>query len=187
MFLDRDGTLNVDSGYLAKPDDVELIPGVVEALDRLRDDGRFRVIVYSNQSGIARGLLDETSLARINDRIADLLGRSAPDAFLHCPHHPSAGDGPYTRVCDCRKPADGLLRDGAALFGIDLSRSFAVGDSARDVLPAIHLGMRSWLVKTGKPIDAQIEALRDAGITHSRELVVDDLTAAVDQLLMTTS
>lgn len=161
VFLDRDGTLNEERDFVRSPDALRVIPGVPDALRRLRAAG-FRLVVVSNQSGVARGYFDERTLARIHERLHGKLG-GLPDAYFHCPHHPDAGDGPYTRACDCRKPADAMVRRAAALLDLDLARSWVVGDGARDVLLARNLPLASVLVRSGKPVDAEEQALAAAG------------------------
>lgn len=179
VFLDRDGTLNEECDYLCAPDRLRVLPGVVDALRRLRGAG-FRLVVVTNQSAIARGRLDETGLARIHERLHTLLDH-LPDAYLHCPHHPTAGDGPYTRDCDCRKPRDGLVRRAASLLDLRLEGSWVVGDSARDVLLARDLPLRSVLVRCGKPAAEQRAELAAAGYVPDAEC--DDLAGAVTHLL----
>jgi len=180
VFLDRDGTVNVERDFVRHPDEIELLPGAREAVHALRRQG-FRIVVVTNQSGIARGYLDEATLARVHDRLDDLLGGSV-DAWLHCPHHPDTGVvAGYVRACTCRKPGDGLVRRAAELLDLDLHRSWLVGDSARDVLAGHDLPVRTVLVRSGKPIDAQREALLAAGVEP--DLEVADLRAAADAIL----
>ena len=174
VFLDRDGTLNAERGYLADPRDAVLLPGAVESLGRLRERG-FVLVVVTNQSGIARGLLSESDLARIHWRLRETLG-GVVAAWLHCPHHPDVGDR-YRRPCDCRKPAPGLLLRGARLLDLDLERSWTIGDSARDVLAGHAAGTRTVLVESGKPPAEQLAALDAARIRP--DLVAKDLPAAV--------
>jgi histidinol-phosphate phosphatase family protein len=128
LFLDRDGTLMVDTGYVRDPAHVELLPGVAAALGEARSLG-FELVVVSNQSGVARGLISMPELAAVQQRLEELLAREAVtlDDVRFCLHGPADG-------CACRKPAPGLLRDAAAARGIDLSRSVMVGDRDSDVL-----------------------------------------------------
>ena len=180
VFLDRDGTVNVERDFVRHPDEIELLPGAREAVHALRRQG-FRIVVVTNQSGIARGYLDEATLARVHDRLDDLLGGSV-DAWFHCPHHPDTGVVPgYVRACTCRKPGDGLVRRAAELLDLDLHRSWLVGDSARDVLAGHDLPVRTVLVRSGKPIEAQRAALLAAGAKPDVEAA--DLRAAADAIL----
>ena len=181
VILDRDGTLTREQGFVTDPGDLELLPGVPDALARLAAAG-YLLVVATNQSGIARGLYDESTLARIHERLHQLLD-NRPRAYLHCPHLP----GPegqtegYARKCECRKPGSGLVDRADRLFSIDWPRSFLVGDSARDLLMGQHQPSRKILVRSGKPWNAQVELLAQTGCEP--ELVADDLTAAADWIL----
>jgi histidinol-phosphate phosphatase family protein len=138
VFLDRDGTIIEDVGYLADPDRVRLLPGAAEAISRLNRAGLLAVVV-TNQSGIARGLFNEAAYEATRRRLDQLLaGRGARlDAQYHCPHHPEV-----TGPCECRKPGLRLYRQAADELGIDLTASWWVGDRLRDVQPATALGGR---------------------------------------------
>jgi D-glycero-D-manno-heptose 1,7-bisphosphate phosphatase len=138
VFLDRDGTIIEDVGYLADPDRVRLLPGAAEAISRLNNAGLLAVVV-TNQSGIARGLFDEQAYEATRRRLDRLLAdRGARlDAQYHCPHHPEV-----TGPCECRKPGLQLYRRAADELGIDLTASWWVGDRLRDVHPATALGGR---------------------------------------------
>jgi histidinol-phosphate phosphatase family protein len=149
VFLDRDGTLIEDPGYLADPEGVRLLPGAVEAVGRLNRAG-YVVVVVTNQSGIARGLLTEAQYLETERRLDQLLlERGARvDAHYFCPHHPD-----ITGPCACRKPGVLLYRQAAERFGLDLGASWWIGDRPRDVEPAWTLGGRGILVRTGSDID----------------------------------
>ena len=166
VFLDRDGTLNREIGFFGSPDRLELLPGVRDALQRLHDD-HFRLVITTNQSGIARGLYTEQDLARVHERLHELVDR-LPLAYLHCPHHPDAegGDPAYRRDCDCRKPKPGLLHQASKMLqdlGVTLEDSVVIGDSARDLMMADQLPMTKILVASGKPIELERQKLADAG------------------------
>lgn len=141
-FLDRDGTLIHDAHYLRDPALVQLIDGVPSALRRLADAG-FALIVVTNQSGIARGLLTESDYEAVRARLDALLAADGITltASLHCPHEPSVS-GP----CECRKPGTLLYRRAAAAHTVDFARSVFIGDRWRDVAPARALGGRGFLV-----------------------------------------
>lgn len=180
VFLDRDGTLNREVGFVASPQQLEVLPGVRAALQRLHDAG-YRLVVVTNQSGIARGLYRPSDLAAVHARLHQELGE-LPEAYLHCPHHPEGGGG-YGGVCTCRKPAPGLLHQARELLGVDFAGSALVGDSARDLLMARGLPLRTVLVHSGKPAQPEREQLLAAGIAPAHEAA--DLAGAVDWLLRT--
>lgn len=151
-FLDRDGTIIRDTEYLRDPDDVELLPGAASGIIRLRQAGYF-VVVVTNQSGIARGLLTEQDYERVRMRLDALLHAEGAhvDATYHCPHHPDFGE-----ACECRKPGTLLYRRAIADHGIDAPGSWFVGDRLRDVTPAAELGGRGILLlaESTPPADA---------------------------------
>jgi D-glycero-D-manno-heptose 1,7-bisphosphate phosphatase len=142
VFLDRDGTIIEDAGYLQDPGQVRLLPGAAPAIRRLRGSG-YAILVVTNQSGIARGLLTLDDYRATERRVDELLGSEGArvDAHYYCPHLPELS-GP----CECRKPGTLLYRQAAERFGIDLQQSWWVGDRVRDVLPAEAFGGRGILV-----------------------------------------
>lgn len=150
VFIDRDGTLNEDIGYVSAPDELVLYPWAAEAV-RLVNDSGFRAIVITNQSGIARGMYTEQTLGAIHARMIEELAREGAriDAVYYCPHHPEIGDAHYRVTCDCRKPRTGLLDAAAREHNIDLTRSFVIGDKSSDITLAENAGARSALVLTG--------------------------------------
>lgn len=180
VFLDRDGTLNRERGFVTDVGELEVLPGVPQALGLLRRAG-FRCIVLTNQSGIARGLYDEARLARVHEALQARVGH-ALDAILHCPHHPLAAGHPYGTECACRKPAPGLLHEAVRLYpALDLARSFLVGDSARDLLPAAGTPLRTILVRSGKPWEEHLAELRRRASPPAH--VAEDLPGAVAWIL----
>ncbi len=193
VFLDRDGTLVREVDYLRTVAQLRLLPGAADAIRRLNQAG-FAVVLATNQSGIARGILTEGELQAINDELQRrLAARGARlDAIYYCPHHPEAPVAAYRKRCRCRKPAPGLLLRAARDLDLDLSRSFAVGDSARDVQAGARAGCRTILVRTG--YGARTEADWAAvprrvgrGLTVVQaETVTDDLPAAVGWILSQT-
>jgi D-glycero-D-manno-heptose 1,7-bisphosphate phosphatase len=146
-FLDRDGTINLDSGYVRAPEQVRLLDGAGTAIGRLNRAG-VRVIVVSNQSGLARGMLDERTLGRIHERLRELLAghHARLDAVYVCPHLQVAQGATVTRyaaACDCRKPLAGMLHRAASDWGLDLSACWMVGDSPTDVAAGRRAGCRT--------------------------------------------
>ncbi|MFA6597126.1 MAG: HAD family hydrolase [Ignavibacteriaceae bacterium] len=148
VFLDRDGTLNEDPGYLDDPSKVKLFNDVGEALAILKNEFHFKLIVVSNQSGIARGIITEEALAAVNAKINGLLlpFNVQIDKFYSCPSHP---DFSSTEDCNCRKPSPKMVFDAAEEFSIDLTKSYFIGDSKTDIECAMNAGVKSILVKTG--------------------------------------
>ena len=181
VFLDRDGTLNREVDFLADPAQLELLPGVAEGLARLAED-QWRLCVVTNQSGVARGLVSEADLAEIHTRLRKLLSRKGAhlDWIGHCPHHPDHGPAGLRRVCDCRKPEPGLLQRAAVELDIDLTRSWMVGDSARDLEAGRAAGCQSILVGTGNGAQT-LEAME----VHERKplLAAPDFQGVVELIL----
>lgn len=171
VFLDRDGTLNQDTGYLSSPSDVVLIDGVPDALARLETAGYARVIV-TNQSGIGRGLIAPLDFDAVQAELTRqlTLGGAAVEASFHCPHLPDAG-------CACRKPGTALHREAAARLDLELASSWCVGDRISDVTAAAGFGGRAILVLTGHG-GQHAQAAGDLGIP-----VAADLRAAVELIL----
>jgi D-glycero-D-manno-heptose 1,7-bisphosphate phosphatase len=144
-FLDRDGTIIEEKHYIADPEDVVLTEGAVEGLRALRAAG-FKLIVVTNQSGIARGLYGEAEFRAVQARLESMLEAEgvAFDAVYFCPHHPD-----FSGPCDCRKPGPGMYQDGERNLGIDLAHSVYIGDRLKDVLPAKRFGGLAILVRSG--------------------------------------
>ena len=174
-FLDRDGTIIEDVGFIARPDDARLLPGVADAIGALNDAG-VPVVVVSNQSGIGRGYSSHDDFERVQARIEELLGTLGAhlDATYICPHSPN--DLP---PCTCRKPGVALFQRAARDHGLDLARSWYVGDKWRDVEPARILGGRGVLVPApSTPPD---------DLAHARELgmVRESLRATAREMIAT--
>jgi D-glycero-D-manno-heptose 1,7-bisphosphate phosphatase len=150
VFLDRDGTLNREIDHLHRVEDLELLPGTATALAHLHEAG-FLLVVVTNQSAVARGLLTLPMLEEIHAELQRrLTAAGAPlDALYYCPHHPDEGDPPFRCRCDCRKPAPGMLHRAAADLGIDLAASYMVGDTLTDLQAGWAAGCRAVLVRTG--------------------------------------
>jgi len=150
VFLDRDGTINEEVGYLRSLGQLAVFPWSAEAIRDLNRAG-IKVVVVTNQSGIARGYFDEHFVRQVHRRLQDLLGRKGAfiDAFYYCPHHPTEGIPPYRKVCSCRKPEAGMLLQAARDLQIDLLRSYMVGDMMKDVQTGQRVGAKGILVETG--------------------------------------
>jgi D-glycero-D-manno-heptose 1,7-bisphosphate phosphatase len=150
IFIDRDGTLNEDIGYVSRPDELVLYPWAAEAV-RLVNNSGFKAIVITNQSGIARRMYSEQTLGAIHQRMIDELASEGArlDAVYYCPHHPEVGGTHYGVECNCRKPRTGMLDAAAREHDIDLTRSFVIGDKSSDILLAENVGARGVLVLTG--------------------------------------
>jgi D,D-heptose 1,7-bisphosphate phosphatase len=181
VFLDRDGTLNVERGWLTAPEQVELLPGAADAVRAINESGRLAVII-TNQPVIARGDCTEAELKTIHDKLEWLLGEQHAyvDAIYYCPHHPHAGfDGERPELkfaCTCRKPAVGLLEQAARELNIDLGKSWMIGDRATDVQAAKTLGIAAAQVRTGPFAHDRMHACQPDGI-------FDDILAAVRFIL----
>lgn len=163
VFLDRDGTINVDRGYVHDVDQFQFIDGVIDAMKKLKEMG-FALVLVTNQSGIARGKYTEDAFMTLTewmdwslaDRGVDL------DGIYFCPHHPEYGDGEYRQECDCRKPKPGMLLSAQRYLNIDMAASYMVGDKPEDMQAGIAAGVGTKvLVRTGKPITERGEALAD--------------------------
>lgn len=172
IFLDRDGTLNVDHGYVHEIDDFQFIEGVIEACLQLKEMG-FALVLVTNQSGIARGKFTEAQFLRLTewmdwslaDRGVDL------DGIYFCPHHPEGTVEAFTQVCECRKPLPGMFITAKDELNIDMAASYMVGDKIEDIQAAAAAGVgHKILVKSGKPVTAEGEALADCVLTSLAEL-----------------
>jgi len=175
IFLDRDGTLNYDPGYLKSPSELKLLPGVGQALARLRAAGA-RLVVVTNQSGVGRGILTLKDLEAIHARLEGMLEQhdAALDAIYFCPHHPDAG-------CRCRKPARGMVDRAVSELQLDLRRSYLIGDHARDIQLAKVVGAKGILVTPGKVDEQAMNMLR---AEHAMpDTIVPSMAEAADWIL----
>ncbi|MBI5810018.1 MAG: HAD family hydrolase [Deltaproteobacteria bacterium] len=167
VFLDRDGTINEDTGYISRPEDLVLIKGAPRAIKLLNDKG-IQVIVISNQSGVGRGLFTGKDAEAVNHRLEEMLrGEGAyVDGIYYCPHHPEEG-------CVCRKPKPGLLRKAASIHKVKLAGSYVVGDKALDVGLARSVEAKGVLVMTG---EGKMELNR---LTGPPDFIAKDIMEAV--------
>ena len=147
VFLDRDGTINVDTGYLNDPDLVKLLPGVAEGIFKLKNEYGFKIIVVSNQSGISRGLITKEEVEKVNKRINQILKENSTqiDDFFFCPYHP---DYDTPEKCICRKPSPYMIQHASKKHNINISKSFLIGDKQTDLLCAKNAGLKSILLFT---------------------------------------
>ena len=180
VFLDRDGTLIEDVGYLDRLDRIAFFPWTVDAIRALNRAG-LAVVVITNQSGIARGLFTEAFVEETHRHLSARLaaGGARIDAYYYCPHHPEGVVEAYRHRCDCRKPAGGMVSQAARDLSLDPAHSFVVGDKWLDVGLARAVGARGILVRTGT--GATEEAQPHPGI--SADAIVDNLAAAASWIL----
>lgn len=171
-FIDRDGVINEERHYVHRIEDFVLLPGVMEGLTLLRDAG-YKLVIVTNQAGIARGYYDEAALHRLHDHLRGLLATHGVtlDAIEYCPHHPAGSVDAYAIACECRKPSPGMLLRAAERLDIDLSQSVLIGDKASDIEAGHRAGVRrAILVTSGHAVSAEERTRAD----H----VTDDLLAA---------
>ncbi|MDO8552456.1 MAG: HAD family hydrolase [bacterium] len=184
VFLDRDGVINEEHGYEHRPQYIRLLPGAAAALRRVNELS-IPVIIVSNQSGIARGYYMQDYVDSFHKQFSEILkdfGASI-DHFYYCPHHPTAGEGDYTRQCDCRKPLPGLLERAARDLNLDLENCVLIGDKAIDIGARARAGCRTILVMTGygkRDLDSWIESYRP-------DETASDLAEAVELILKATN
>ncbi len=184
VFLDRDGTLNVEKGYIRDIADIELYPGAAQAVRLLNDAGMLAILV-TNQTGAARGYYTIDHVHGLNRRVADLLMHEAGarlDAVYFCPHYKDGIVPEYTRDCDCRKPLPGMIFQARRDFPeIDLGQSFVIGDKATDITFARNAGCRGILVRTG--YGEQVLAGTYQELEVQPEKVCADINEAVAYIL----
>jgi D-glycero-D-manno-heptose 1,7-bisphosphate phosphatase len=180
VFLDRDGTIIEDVGYLHRAEQLALYPWTADAIRALNRAG-LPVVVVTNQSAIARGLLTEPVLADIHRELSGRLaaGGATVDAYYYCPHHPDGPVAEYAMACDCRKPAAGLIERAARELGLDPHRSYVVGDKWVDVGLARAVGARAILVRSGHGAAEE----QERPVHLDADAVLDNLAAAASWIL----
>jgi D-glycero-D-manno-heptose 1,7-bisphosphate phosphatase len=181
VFLDRDGTMIHDRGYLRRLEDLQWFPWSIDAIRMLNRAG-FAVCVTTNQGGIGKGLYNEGFVERTHAEMSATLAASGGhiDGWFYCPHHPRAVEPALRVECDCRKPKPGMIHQAAKRFDLDLTRSFVVGDKMADVGLGNAVGAQSILVKTGY---GQAEASRYNGDVPGAAHVAETLAEAVSWIL----
>ncbi len=150
VFLDRDGTLIREVGYLSRPEQVELLPGAIEGLQQLQQCG-YALVIVSNQSGVARGYFPESAVHVVHHHLLDLLESRGIHitGVYYCPHHPEGSVKKYRKPCRCRKPEPGMVEQAVRDLALDLSRSVIIGDKASDIELGKRLNIKTVLVLTG--------------------------------------
>jgi len=151
VFLDRDGVINEDFGYVHKIEDFYIIEEVYPALKKLIDNG-YKLVVITNQSGIGMGYYTEDDFFKITDYMNKKLSENGIkiDKVYYCPHHPEGKIEKYAKKCDCRKPGTKMIEDAVKEFNIDLSKSYLIGDKETDIEAGKKMGLKTALVKTGQ-------------------------------------
>lgn len=150
IFLDRDGTLNEEVNYLHRREDLRLLEGAAQAIRSFREAG-YRIVVVTNQAGVARGYYQEKDVHELHAYMNEILGQDGAqvDHFFYCPHHPVHGIGKYKKACHCRKPETGMFEKAEQFYEIDKEHSWMIGDKLIDVEAGRNFGVHTVLVGTG--------------------------------------
>ena len=188
ILLDRDGVLIEDTDLLTDAAQIHILDGVPDALQILKRAG-YQLIVISNQPVVARGMLSEPDVVALQEEVNRcLIAAGAPnlDAFYFCPHHPNATLLTYRLDCDCRKPKPGLLMRAAQEHGIDMARSFMIGDRITDVIAGNRAGCRTIQVQTGKHLAPLIQTIEPLDLSLQPDFICPDLPAAARWILEVT-
>ncbi len=182
VFIDRDGTISEEVGYINHVTRYRVFPFAAEAVRVLHEAGWLAILV-TNQAGVARGYFKEELVGEVHGLLARELEREGArlDAVYYCPHHPSVGEPPYRQDCDCRKPRPGLIHRAASEFGLDLSACWMVGDRYGDTELARNAGVRSALVLTGYG-RGELEH-QSRGWEHRPDLVAENLLEAAKEII----
>lgn len=181
VFIDRDGTILDELGYVVPGSAIKIYPFSAPAIVKLTEAG-FPVVVITNQGGIALGMYDHAFVDQTHAELADALARdgAAITAWYYCPHHPEGKVPEWTQVCDCRKPGTAMLQNAARDLGLDLSRSWVVGDQWRDIELARRAGAQGILVRTGYGAGLEADWPNDV---RRPSLICDDLMSAADHII----
>ena len=183
VFLDRDGTINEEVEYLHRASDLVILPGVAAALKRLKEHG-FRLVVVTNQAGVARGYYSESDVDQLHEYMNRLLAQDGAkiDRFFYCPHHPVHGIGVYKQSCHCRKPDIGMFEMAEKYFHVDKSHSYMVGDKLLDTEAGHNFGVSSVLVGTGYGNELY-NSLTEEEKKEAFDAYAKDMTAAAEWIL----
>ena len=178
VFLDKDGTIIEDVGYIQSPSQIKFIDGSIEAIKKLNQAG-YKVVIISNQSGIARGMVTENAIHHVDKTLHKhiLNGGAHLDGIYFCPHHPEHGLHPYKKSCECRKPHPGLIKKAEHDLKIDLSMSFMIGDKATDIEAGQKAGVKTVLVLTGRGPEEKSK------IKEKPDHIANKLSDAIDWIL----
>jgi D-glycero-D-manno-heptose 1,7-bisphosphate phosphatase len=182
VFIDRDGTISEEVGYVNHPTRFRVFPYAAEAIKTLNDNNWLAILV-TNQAGVARGYFSEDVIGKVHERLTQALGeRNAQlDAIYYCAHHPTVGEPPYRFDCDCRKPKPGLIKRAATDLEIDLEKSWMVGDRYSDIELAHNAGLKSAFVLSGYGLGEY--EYQSGGWKLQPDLVCRDLLEAVERIV----
>lgn len=182
VFLDRDGTVTQEVGYVNHVERLKLIPGAASAIARLNRAG-ILAILATNQAGVARGYFPEELVGEVHKRLQYLLAEEGAhlDAIYYCPHHPNVGPPAYRQNCDCRKPQAGMLHRGEREFNLDLSQCFMIGDKITDPITGMRVGAKGIMVLTGYGKGEYIYQRNQW--QELPDFIAPDLNGAVDWIL----
>jgi D,D-heptose 1,7-bisphosphate phosphatase len=185
VFLDRDGTINEEVGYLDSIDKLNLFAYTSEAI-RLINESGMKAVVMTNQSGVAKGYFTEEFVRTVHERIQEMLRERGAfiDAFYYCPHHQTEGVGVYLQSCACRKPEAGMLVQASKDLDIDLRRSYTVGDMLKDIQVAHTVGAKGILVKTGYGLNTiEKDLTSDSSEICQPSYIAEDILDAVKWII----
>ena len=182
VFMDRDGTITEEVGYLDSLEKLVIYPQTFAAVRKINENG-MKSVVITNQSGVARGIFTEALVAEVHRRIQDALKEMDAhiDAFFYCPHHPTEGEAPYRQLCNCRKPEAGMIITAAKEMAIDLKQSYMIGDTLKDIEAGIKAGAKGVLVRTGYGREQEKEL---ASSPVRPAYIADDILEAVDWIII---
>lgn len=174
VFLDRDGTINVDTGYVHTVEEFEFLPQAIEAIKLLNDNG-FLVIVVTNQAGVARGYYTEADVIELHQFINRELQKQGAyiDAFYICPHHPTEGIGEYRKSCECRKPGSQMVVDAGKDFNVDLHASWIIGDKISDIFAGAQVGCTGILITNQRDERIDVDYLVCSSLFEGVNIIIN--------------